>query len=280
MTAKTKKAERKKRTTKVRYVAADDKEDEPSPKKNGPQNDWSDTTLKKYGLDRLDEAARHEGSALLALVLAGEAFAIVRDRLKPKHQWTGWLKGLGVRRQRAWKAIKVYEGAAAEAAGRELTVEEVLAGKTYTQAMEAWARAEPQARGEEDRPTPGQEPREDRKPGDRPGTRDEGGPALQPRHPEERKPDGQAVPGGEAGQEAEDGDEPVAANGNIRFARGKATVTAEVLRQVSSVDRSRQVLVARNWDARTKAALTRQVAVLLVPELDDRCLPAAKGGAA
>jgi hypothetical protein len=270
MTAKTKKAEREKHTAKVRNVADGDKEDKQSPKKKGPQKDWSDAVLKKYGLERLDDAARHEGSALLALALAGEAFAIVRDRLKPKHAWTAWLKNLGVRRQRAWTAIKVYEGAASAAAELDLTVEEVLAGKSYTQAMAAWARAEPQARDEEDGPTPNPRGRDDHAPQSPPAPPSPPAPRGQDEDDQEEDEDDQE----------EDEDEPAVANGDIQIADGKATVTAEVLGQVSSVDGSRPLLVARNWDARARDALARGVAVLLMPELDERCRPPAREDAA
>ncbi len=254
MGVKTKKAEGKKTTSQIRNVAAGDKEDEPSPKKSGPQKGWSDAALKKYGLDRLDDAARHEGSALLALALAGEAFAIVRDRLKPKHQWTGWLKGLGVRRQRAWKAIKVYEGAAREAAARGTTVERVLAEKTYTQAMEAWVKGEDEGTSEDEGGSTGIG-----------GKRKTGAKKKLPTAMTKGKD-----------ETDDDEDVRVEPNGDIEITGKNAVVVCDLLRQVSEPDRARQLLVARSWDARTRAALSRQVAVLLVPELDDRCLPVTK----
>lgn len=247
-----KKPFRKKATTHISNVEVADEKDLPGPEYARPQEDWSTSELKKYGLARLADAERHEGSALLALARAGEAFVVVRDRLKPKHGWTGWLKALGVRRQRAWKAIKVHEGASREAAQLGLAIEEVIRQKTYTQAMEAWARGE--------------------------GTGEDEGGSKGAGEGRKSRPEKKTLAAIKGKDEPEEGGEEVEPNGNIQIAGGTAFVRCGLLSQVSECDGWRELLVVRNWDARTKAALGRQVAVLVVPELDDRCLPVAKEG--
>jgi hypothetical protein len=184
---------------------------------------------------------------LLALARAGEAFAVIRDRLKPRHGWTAWQKKLGVGRQHAWTAIKVYEGASKEAAEQGTTVEEVVAGKSYGQAMAAWVRGE-----------------------DTDGEDSE----AEPKQPDPKQP-----PAPKPRNDEDDADDPeVEPNGGLEIARDKAVVRSPLLRQVSPIDKSRPLLMARNWDSRYRTALARGMAVLLLPELDDRCVPAGKEG--
>lgn len=248
-----KKQAKKKSTKDVPNVPGGDKADAGGQEYGRPEAGWGTAKLKEFGLARLKDAERHEGSALLALARAGEAFAVVRDRLKPRHGWVAWLKKLGVRRQRAWKAIKVHEGASREAAGRGLGVEEVIREKSYTQAMEEWARGE--ETGEDGGGGPGE--KRNTRPGKKTPTAGK----------KKDEPEGEAAV-------------PAEPNGDIEIAGRTALLHCDLFWQVSSIDKSRPLLVARNWDARTKAALGRQVAVLLVPELDDRRLPAAGEDAA
>lgn len=247
-----KKQAKKKSTKDVPFVEAIDKPDTISPEYARPEEGWDNSRLKEYGLARLKDAERHEGSALLALARAGEAFVVVRDRLKPKHGWVAWLKGLGVRRQRAWKAIKVHEGASREAAERGLGVEEVIREKSYTQAMEEWARGE--------------------------GTGEDEGGSKGAGEKRDAKPEKKVLPSIKSKDEPEEEVAEAKPNGDIEIVDGHAWVACDLFRQVSVGDRTRPLLTARNWDAKTRAALARGVAVLLVPELDDRCLPAAKEG--
>jgi hypothetical protein len=52
-----------------------------------------------------------------------------------------------------------------------------------------------------------------------------------------------------------------------------ATAHADAFQSVSAVDRKRKLLVCRGWDGRTRDALARGIAVLVLPELQEGCRP-------
>ena len=109
--------------------------DQPSPK-------WSDDKLGDWAVAKLDASLATEAESIrlgretaLSRYRAGWALSLLQARLKPKQQWTAWLKSRKLKPTVVREAIVLYAGVQADGG------EKALDGLTFTEARARWVRS-------------------------------------------------------------------------------------------------------------------------------------------